>query len=122
MQAIIMTEARRGPASFPSSFPTQPSHIASESSHTAAVICQPASALRLEPCTPGCSRTTWRWGGPLVGLTIQLGSRLHLERHQSRGSPGSPALTTLAHRSPGLHSFSPSLPSSFPLPCAQHGP
>ena len=61
-------------------------------------------------------------GGALVGLTIQLGSRLHLERHQSRGSPGSPALTTLAHGSPGLHSFSPSLPPSFPLPCAQHGP
>ena len=73
MQAVITTEARRGPASFPSSFPTQPSHIASESSHTAAVICQPASALRLEPCTPGCSRTTWRWGGGASGAHDPIG-------------------------------------------------
>lgn len=88
----------------------------------------PASVLSLEPCTPGCSRTTWGPGHRLpqkpfwslesgwrsVEFTVQSGSQLLLERHQSRMSPESPRLMALVHQGPGPPSSSPSLPPFLP--------
>lgn len=114
---------------FPCSISAHPSLIASKSGHTApaAGTCHPASVLSLKHCTPGCSRTNWGlshrlpqrhlWsledGRGLAGFMVQLGSQPHLERHQSRGSPGSLRLTALVHQGPGPPSPSPSIPPSL---------